>query len=242
MTLATQADLPRSGSTALAIPAVPSLLAIVAGFVDSCSFLAFNGFFVAQATGSYVLAGASLWAPASFAVIKVAAIPVFMATAFATTLLIRVLRGRKSIALRLTLGLEAVLVTGMMILGARGETGAAATWACLFGLAAMGVHSALCRLLLGEHASTNVMTTNTVQFSIALADSLLKRQLELGVVTIGSVMLAFLGGVCGGALLFSKLGFTCLLAPILLLAAMAIRSATHAEGDSGGYAGTGHAL
>lgn len=242
MTLATQADLPRSGPTALAIPAVPSLLAIVAGFVDSCSFLAFNGFFVAQATGSYVLAGASLWAPASFAVIKVAAIPVFMATTIATTILIRVLHRPKGIALCVTLGLEAALVIGMMILGARGETGAAATWACLFGLAAMGVHSSLCRLLLGEHASTNVMTTNTVQFSVALADSLLKRRLEPGVLKSGSVMLAFLAGVCGGAFLFSKLGFTCLLAPILLLAAMAAWSVSHDEGDGGGYAGTGHAL
>lgn len=242
MTLATQADLPRRGPTALAVPAVPSLLALVAGFVDSCSFLAFNGFFVAQATGSYVLAGAGLWAPESFEIIKVAAIPVFMATAIATTILIRAMRGPKNNALSLTLGLEAALMVGMMVLGARGETGPTATWACLFGLAAMGVHSALCRLLLGEHGSTNVMTTNTVQFSVALADSLLKRRLEPGVLKIGSVMLAFLVGVCGGALLFSKLGFSCLLAPILLLVAMAAWSASHDEGVNRGYAGTGHTL
>lgn len=225
MTLATSAGLPRSRPAAFAAPAVPSLLAAVAGFVDSCSFLAFNGFFVAQATGSYVLAGAGLWAPSSFEVIKVAAIPAFMATAAATTILIRTMRGPKNLALSLTLGLEAVLIAGMMVLGAVGEHGRAATWACLFGLAAMGVHSALCRLLLDEYGSTNVMTTNTVQFSIALADSLLRRRLEPGVPRIGSVMLAFLLGVCGGALLFSTLGFGCLLAPILVLVAMAARSA-----------------
>jgi len=38
--------------------AVPILLAAVAGFVDACTYLGLFGFFVAQVTGSYVLAGA----------------------------------------------------------------------------------------------------------------------------------------------------------------------------------------
>jgi uncharacterized membrane protein YoaK (UPF0700 family) len=34
------------------------MLAAVAGFVDACTYLGLFGFFVAQVTGSYVLAGA----------------------------------------------------------------------------------------------------------------------------------------------------------------------------------------
>lgn len=80
MTIAMSSDVARLRSTTSAGPVIPTVLAIVAGFVDSCSFLAFNGFFVAQATSSFVLVGAGCWAPASFTIIKVAAIPVFMAT------------------------------------------------------------------------------------------------------------------------------------------------------------------
>lgn len=232
MSIATSSQLIGDRAVAGAGPVVPVLLAIVAGFVDSAAFLAFNGFFVAQATGSYVLAGAGFWAPASFAIIKVAAIPVFMATAAATAALIRFLDVPKNAALAVTLGLEALLILGLMIFGDISATGPAATWACLFGLAAMGVHSALCRVLLAGYGATSVMTTNTVQFSVDLADSLLKRSLEPRLLRIGSVMLAFLAGVGGGALAFSSIGFGCLLAPILVLAAIATWSLAHGESDS----------
>ena len=39
---------------------VPSALSFVAGYVDGCTFLALFGLFVAQATGSFVIAGAQL--------------------------------------------------------------------------------------------------------------------------------------------------------------------------------------
>lgn len=220
MTIAMSSDVARLRPTTSAGPVVPTVLAVVAGFVDSCTFLAFNGFFVAQATGSFVLAGAGFWTPASFAIIKVAAIPVFMAAAMATTVLVRSMGGPMNWALAVTLGLEASLVAGLMILGDVSETGPVAAWACLFGLAAMGVHNALCRLLLSDYGSTNVMTTNTVQFSVDLADSLLKRRLEPRVLRTGRIMLAFLAGVGGGAFSFSSVGFLCLLGPILALAAM----------------------
>ena len=39
--------------------AVPALLSFVAGYIDSCMFLALFGLFVAQVTGSFVLACSS---------------------------------------------------------------------------------------------------------------------------------------------------------------------------------------
>ena len=43
---------------AIAIPRpIPVLLSVVAGYVDSCTYLGLFGVFVAQATGSFVLAG-----------------------------------------------------------------------------------------------------------------------------------------------------------------------------------------
>lgn len=230
MTIALSADAVRIEVADRSGPLVPTTLAIIAGFVDSCTFLAFDGFFVAQATGSYVLAGAGLWAPASFAVIKVAAIPVFMAAGMATTFAVRALGSSRARSLAATLVLEAVLMAILMILG---HEGAAATWACLFGLAAMGVHGALCRLLISDYGSTNVMTTNTLQFSIDLADSLLARRLEPRLLRSGRIMLGFLAGVVGGALAFSLAGFLCLLAPILALATMAAGSLAPTAAEHG---------
>jgi uncharacterized membrane protein YoaK (UPF0700 family) len=221
MTTITSQDVARSRLTAGVGPVVPTVLAIVAGFVDSCTFLAFSGFFVAQATGSFVLLGAGFWARASFELIKVAAIPVFMAAGMATTFLIRAMGRSEHASLTATLALEAVLMAGLMLLGGSSASGPVANWACLFGLAAMGVHNALCRLLISDYGSTNVMTSNTVQFSIELADSLLKRRLEPRVLRTGRIMLAFLAGVAGGAVSFSSFGFLCLLAPILALMALA---------------------
>lgn len=233
ITIAISPNATSSPGTASVGPGVPVLLAIVAGFVDSCAFLAFNGFFIAQATGSFVLAGAGFWAPASFAIIKVAAIPVFMTTAAATAALIRSMKASQNCSLAVTLSLEALLIVGLMILGGMSATGPAVTWACLLGLAAMGVHSALCRLLLSDYGATSVMTTNTVQFSVDLADSLLKRSLEPRLIKTGSIMLAFLIGVGSGALSFSSIGFSCLLAPILVLTAIATRSFVNREDGNG---------
>lgn len=228
MTIALLPDAVRIQAPDQSGPLVPTTLAIVAGFVDSCTFLAFDGFFVAQATGSYVLAGAGFWVPSSFSVLKVASIPVFMAASMATTFAVRALGGSRARSLAATLLLEAMLMAMLMLLG---EKGAAATWVCLFGLAAMGVHGALCRLLIRDYGSTNVMTTNTVQFSIDLADSLLARQLEPRLLRSGRIMLGFLAGVVGGALAFSSVGFLGLLAPILALAVMAAGAARRAAAD-----------
>jgi uncharacterized membrane protein YoaK (UPF0700 family) len=214
----------RPPASASAAPLVsPTGLAGIAGFVDSCTFLAFGGFFVAQATGSYVVAGAGLWNPSGFELIKVAAIPVFMVAGVATTFLIRRFGERRDRALGLSLALEALLLVGLMIVGGIGTSQYAASAACLFGLSAMGVHVALCRLLLPDYGSTNVMTNNTIQFAIDLADSLRNRSLEPRLLRTGRIMAGFLLGVITGGLLFATIGFPCLLLPILALAAMAAR-------------------
>ena len=57
----------------------PNALGFVAGYVDSCTFLAFNSLFVAQVTGSFVVAGSELVADNDGFLIKVLAIPVFFA-------------------------------------------------------------------------------------------------------------------------------------------------------------------
>ncbi len=195
----------------------------MAGFVDACTFLAFSGFFVAGATGSYVFVGAGLWSQTGFELIKVAAIPVFILAGMATTFLICLAGDLEGWSMTLALALEALLLVGLMIVGGIATTELAATVACLFGLSAMGVHGALCRLLMGDYGSTNVMTTNTVQLSVDLADSLRAGRLELRILRTGGIMAGFLAGVVAGGILFKTFGFPCLLVTILTLIAVATR-------------------
>ncbi|MGE3869110.1 MAG: DUF1275 family protein, partial [Pseudorhodoplanes sp.] len=68
---------------------VPGALSFVAGYVDGCTFLALFGLFVAQATGSFVIAGAQLVVADDGVLTKVLAIPVFLVSAFCTTVLVR---------------------------------------------------------------------------------------------------------------------------------------------------------
>jgi uncharacterized membrane protein YoaK (UPF0700 family) len=91
---------------------MPALLSFLAGYVDSCTFLALFGLFVAQVTGSFVLAGTLFVTHQNGALIKLLAIPAFFVAGVATTVIVRrAARGRS--ALPATLGLEAALLAGL---------------------------------------------------------------------------------------------------------------------------------
>ena len=214
-------------------PTVPALLAFVAGYVDSCTFLAFNGLFVAQVTGSFVVAGSELVADNDGFQIKVLAIPVFFAAGVVTTIIVTAFGGRDRRALVANLALEAVLLAGLAWLGASAASTSARTIAALFGLSAMGIQSALGRLLLREHASTNVMTGNTTQLSIDLTETVLalrryprdRAPARARLVGLACIMLGFVGGTAAGGLAYTSLGLNCVAAAVIVVAALAIHAA-----------------
>jgi uncharacterized membrane protein YoaK (UPF0700 family) len=74
--------------------AIPPLLSFVAGYVDGCMYLALFGLFVAQVTGSFVLAGAQLVTRDPSVVVKVIGIPVLFVAGVATTLMVRSMERR----------------------------------------------------------------------------------------------------------------------------------------------------
>ena len=57
--------------------AVPALLSFVAGYIDSCMFLALFGLFVAQVTGSFVLTGVQFVMHDLHVGVRVVGIPAF---------------------------------------------------------------------------------------------------------------------------------------------------------------------
>ncbi len=224
--------------------AVPILLAAVAGFVDAYTFLGLFGFFVAQVTGSYVLAGAHPVAGSPGATVLLA-VPVFFAGGVAATLAAIAGHAVARRGLAATLALETLLLIGFAATFAassplEGPAAAPVVAASMFGLAAMGVQSALVRLLMRGVASTNVMTTNTSQIAIdatqlALARlcrdeesaetahqrEVCRRRLWGGL----PLPLGFLAGTLVGAVAFASAGYLALVAPMIVVGGLTLWAA-----------------
>jgi uncharacterized membrane protein YoaK (UPF0700 family) len=109
--------------------------------------------------------------------------------------------------------------------------------AAVLGLLAMGVQSAAVRLNLPGVPSTNVMTTNTTQLAIDLAQWLMvslqasgsmpdataravRAEAAAKIIALAPVMGAFLIGSVAGSFGFAALGFWCLLPVILIMLAV----------------------
>jgi uncharacterized membrane protein YoaK (UPF0700 family) len=231
-------------------PPVPLLLALVAGFVDACTFFGLFGFFVAQVTGSYVLLGAHPVAGWP-GLIPVLAVPVFFAGGVAATLVAIVGQAVARRPMAAALAFETLLLLGFAATFAAAPSGAAdtsAVIASLLGLAAMGAQSALVRLLMRGAASTNVMTTTTSQIAIdvtQLAWAWLRRQDgaaeaarqgEASRRRLRSALplpLAFLLGTLIGAFGFVQVGHLVLGAPVVVVGALAWWAGRREAGDPG---------
>ena len=221
---------------------VPALLSFIAGYVDSCTFLALFGLYVAQLTGSFVLVGTETVVHDSGAVTKLLAIPVFGIAGAAATVLVRASRVRA--ALPATLALEAALLAGLLVswrvgapLTGRGDP--AVIFASLFGLSAMGVQSALVRLLAKGCPSTNVMTTNTTLFAVDATDLVIAwrahrrapgdaaaaaayGQVRDRFALLWPIVLGFVVGTVGGAAAYARIDLWCLLLAVAVVGALAV--------------------
>jgi uncharacterized membrane protein YoaK (UPF0700 family) len=220
---------------------VPVVLGFAAGYVDGCTLVTLFGLFVAQVTGSFVTAGASLVVREYGVLIKVLAIPVFLLGGAVATALVSVARHVGWRASTFVLGLESLLLAGLLLTllivpNLKDPDQATALAAGLFGLSAMGVQSAFVRLLMRDAPSTNVMTTNTTHVAIDATEILLARlwtSRSAGFTTrtdIGHarkrlaetvpIMLAFLGGTIAGVMASRGVGVVCLVLPIAMLAGL----------------------
>jgi uncharacterized membrane protein YoaK (UPF0700 family) len=213
-----------------------ALFAFAAGVVDACTYLGLFGLFVAQVTGSFVIVGAQLVSLDPSAMIRTLAIPVFFFAGFFAALLVS-LAVRARTALAWALAVEIVLISGFVAVGRLGApfdspNAPLALAASVLGLTAMGLQSALVRLLMHDISSTNVMTTNTTQAALDLAHWLVaarlvrknpedaeaaaeRREAREHWMKLWPVLTSFLAGAVIGAAVFMQVGFW---APLLSLA------------------------
>lgn len=225
-------------------PAVlPMLLSFVAGYVDSYTYLALFGLFVAQVTGSFIIAGAELARHDYGVAGKLLAIPAFLGAAAAAAALIGVLQERRRSALAPVLALEAVLLgafAAMLLLGPRviDVSDPSGIVAGLFGAMAMGTQSVAVRLLLRGVPQTNVMTGNMTQLGIettelirawyrcacaprdlAAANAFTVARRRLWIVL--AVAVGFIAGGATGALAYATVGLVGVLLATVILCVLA---------------------
>jgi uncharacterized membrane protein YoaK (UPF0700 family) len=208
----------------LADRVLPFALAFVAGFVDTCGFVALFGLFSAHVTGNFVLLGASLIRPHAGVIAKLLALPVFMAAVAGTRLfLIHAGSGTRSIrgvlaAEALCLGLFlACGVTASPIVDA--DAGLAILTG-MFAVVAMGVQNAAARTVFVALSPTTVMTGNVTQIVLDGVDFVAsplaetKAAARARLAKLVPPVIAFAAGAALGAVGFGLTGFWCLVAPI----------------------------
>lgn len=244
--------MPTAATGSVMPSAMLALLSFVAGFVDSCTFLALFGVYVAQVTGSFVVLGAEAFSHSAGVLVQAVAIPAFVLAAVVTAALVAITdRGRRALAW--ALALETLLLIGFTTVVAfvhpvQGPDAGSTVAAAALGLAAMGVQSASVRMLSGGAGSTNVMTTNTTQVAIDATDWMLAllaqrrnpatpqaaERVRLARSRCSGLLLlvlAFLLGTVVGALAFLLSGVRSLVLPIgtmLVLTGWAAAKARHA--------------
>ncbi|HZC57961.1 MAG TPA: YoaK family protein [Xanthobacteraceae bacterium] len=221
--------------------AAPMLLSFVAGYVDSYTYLALFGLFVAQVTSSFVIAGAEVVTHDYGVAGKLLVTLVFIVAAALTAALIIWARSAGRMLLPWMLLLEAALLaifSAMILFGPPIES--ARDWhgivAGLVAASAMGAQSVLVRLLMKGIPQTNVMTGNMTQLGIAVTDLIVAwRRLRRGLtdarefetvrgqlLIVLSVAVGFLVGAAAGAVAFVTTGLRGALLAVAIVAALAV--------------------
>ncbi len=210
-------------------PSLPVLLSVNGGYVDAAGYLALHGLFTTHVTGNFVTLGATLISGTSGALAKVLALPVFCLVVVAVRLLSLALSAKGLPALRTMLGLKVGLLTlGAVLAITLGPFETGDGWAALLtGLAlvaAMAIQNAIHRIHMGALPPTTIMTGNTIQIMIDLADLLrgvptaAREAIRLRLSRMSMSVAGFAMGCAAAALIYAKQGIWCFAIPPIVAA------------------------
>lgn len=209
------------------------LLGFNAGYVDTAGFLALGGLFAAHVTGNFVTLGAALIHGSAGAVSKLLALPVFCVVVVLARLASNALVARQQAPLRslvaahvLLLALAAALMLGY---GPFADGDAPPAFAAgMLMVCAMAVQNAMQRMHLAQLPPSTLMTGNTTQVMIDLADLSRGLQGDARGAAMGRLrkmlpaIASFAVGCALAALAYVALGMWCF-APPPVVAALTLR-------------------
>lgn len=210
-------------------PGLPILLSVNGGYVDAAGYLALHGLFTTHVTGNFVTLGASLVLGTSGALAKLLALPMFCIVVLGVRLLSVAVAAKRLPALRIILGLKLVLLTtGAVLAIAFGPFDNGDGWAALLTgmalVAAMAIQNAIHRIHMGALPPTTIMTGNTIQIMIDLADLIrgvpadVRAAIHTRLSRMSASVIAFAAGCAAAALIYAKQGIWCFAIPPLVAA------------------------
>lgn len=209
------------------MPAMPILLSLTAGYVDTAGYLALQGLFTAHVTGNFVTLGASLISGTSGTLAKLLALPTFCVMIIVTRWLNYGLPARGLPPLRTLLIFKVTLLAVAAALALRfgpfsnGDSGPALAVGLTL-VSAMAIQNAVHRIHLGSSPPTTLMTGTTTQIMIDVTD--LTRDLPADKKQVARTRLArmtasvfaFAFGCAAAAFIYSRAGIHCFIVPPLL--------------------------
>src|SRR5271170_4021917 len=208
-------------------------LAFVAGFVDTCGFVALFFLFSAHVTGNFVVLAASLVQPHAGVVAKLLALPVFiLAVAGTRFYVLRVAgthRAERHLLFMELLFLGLFLAAGLAAWPVVDADAPLAILAGMLAVVAMGVQNAASRTVFAAWSPTTVMTGNVTQVVMDCVDYASSRDAQVRAAArarfakFGPPVLGFAAGAVGGAVLFGIVGFWCLLLPVSIIFGLLLR-------------------
>src|SRR5882757_1195588 len=210
-------------------PGLPILLSVNGGYVDAAGYLALHGLFTTHVTGNFVTLGASFVLGTSGALAKLLALPMFCIVVLGVRLLSVALAAKRLPALRTILGLKLALLTTAALLAIEfGPFDSGDGWAALLTgmalVAAMAIQNAIHRIHMGALPPTTIMTGNTLQIMIDLADLMrgvpadVRAAIHSRLSRMSASVAAFAAGCAAAALIYAKQGIWCFAIPPLVAA------------------------
>jgi uncharacterized membrane protein YoaK (UPF0700 family) len=211
------------------MPQLAALLSFNGGFIDTAGFLGLHGLFSAHVTGNFVTLGAALVFGTHGIIGKLLALPEFILVIVFARLAGTALRARQAPVLRVMLVATGLLLLAFFLLAVccgpfSDPDRPIALLTGFTAVAAMAVQNGLQRIHLAHLPTTTIMTGNSTQFSVDLADLLLvppaarTPETRLRFARLATAMVTFIAGCAASAFLYWLWGFWSLALPVIVAA------------------------